>query len=134
MSEKEAKTEATKNTVIVISAILHLVTIIAVVLLYFQDEPNPDEYAQKEHTHYEYADDSHSHTADEITYKIVDLGKTGTLQRAIFELKYISDDSHSHSEYADDSHSHSADEITYKSFGGFGKRGTIESALRTLER
>ena len=38
MSEKEVKTEATKTTVIVISAILHVVTIIAVVLLYFQDE------------------------------------------------------------------------------------------------
>ncbi len=122
MSEKEVKTEATKTTVIVISAILHVVTIIAVVLLYFQDEPNPDEYAPKEHTHYEYADDSHSHSADEITYNSMGgFGKRGTIERALRDL----DDK------ADNSHSHSAGDINYTI--SLAKYGSVHAKLDELQ-
>ena len=122
MSEKKAKTEATKHALMVISAILHLVTISAVVYLLIQEESTVNDYADKNHVHSEYADDSHSHSE-------------------------YADDSHSHSEYADDSHSHpeyawgahshSSDEISFKTNAVYLPRiygnETLNSKIRDIE-
>ena len=77
MDGKKDAHSSTKNSLIIISAILHIATIVAVVFLYSQDDSIVNDYADKSHSHSsfsdeshshsDYADDSHSHSATDIT-------------------------------------------------------------------
>ena len=129
MDEKKDAPGATKYSLLVISAILHIATIMAVVFIYSQDDSIVNDYADKNHSHSHYSEDSHSHSEFAENYH----SHSDYADDSHYHYDYA-DDSHSHSEYADDNHSHAADEIKYKSFGGFGKSGTIERAIRDLER
>ena len=120
MDVKKEAPGSTKNSLIAISAILHIATIVAVVFLYSQDGSIVNNYAEKSHSHTrysddshshsDYADDSHSHSATDITYSSSDYGGYGSLQSEIdnfdSELGKKAKKRHTHSEYSFTYHSH----------------------------
>ena len=117
MDGKKDAHSSTKNSLIIISAILHIATIVAVVFLYSQDGSIVNNYAEKSHSHTRYSDDSHSHSDySDDSHSHSD----------------YADDSHYHYDYADDSHSHSATDITYSS-SDYGGYGSLQSEIDDLD-
>ncbi len=122
MGEKKTQSGLAKKSLMIISAILHLVTISAVVYLLIQEESTVNDYADKNHVHSEYADDSHSHSE---------------YARDSHSHDDYVDDSHSHPEYAWGAHSHSSDEISFKTNAVYLPRiygnETLNSKIRDIE-
>jgi len=101
MSKLEFRKYLTKNILIISSVLLHFLQISAIVYLFTTDES---------HTHdYDYADESHTHSAKEITYSSFQYGGYGSLQSKINEIDEKADEYHSHNEIdekADEDHYH----------------------------
>jgi len=109
MDKFNFKRLVSKDYLLVYSIILHIIQVSVIIFILTKpDESHTHyDYADESHSHdYDYADESHTHSAKDITYKSFELGGFGSLQSKLKEIDDKADDNHSHWDYAPSYHTH----------------------------